>query len=77
MNKPIIRENSPEQRNTTRKTPSQPPNGPPKGILKNNDQPQRMTFQETRKTISPGLAKPQNKEPMQRKQASLAKKFLL
>ena len=73
-NKPIIKENSPEQRNTTRKTPSQPPNVPPKGILKNNDRPQRMTFQETMKTISPGLAKPQNKEPMQRKQVSFPSK---
>ena len=67
QDKPIIKENSPEQRNTTRKTPSQPPSVPPKGILKRNDQLRRMTFQETRKTISPGLAKPQNKEPMQRK----------
>ena len=73
-NKLVIRENSPEQRNTTRKIPSQPSNVPHKGILKKNDQPWRMPSQETRKEVSLGLAKRQHKEPMQRKQVSLPSK---
>ena len=76
-NKLVTRKNSPEQKNTTNKNLSHPSNVPRRGILKKNDQPWRMPSQETRKAVSPGLAKPQHKEPMQRKQVSLPRKEVL
>ena len=45
-NKPVTGKNSPEQRNTTDKNPSQPSNVPRRGILEKNEQPLRMPSQE-------------------------------